>query len=107
MDIGDGSLLQRLQADLNQSLWVIRIRVQPGYTMTTHYHAGPVLPVTLEGSWYYREYPDLVNAKSSYLYEPLRSVHTLTVPTDSKGVTDAWFAIHGANVNIDERGSRG
>ena len=29
VDIGDGSLLQLLQADLNQGLWVVRIRFQP------------------------------------------------------------------------------
>ena len=104
VDIGDGSLLQLLQADLNQGLWVIRVRFQPGYTVATHYHTGSVFAVTLEGSWYYREYPDLVNTKGSYLYEPAHSVHTLTVDDDNEGVTDVWFAIYGANVNIDEQG---
>ena len=104
VDIGDGSLLQLLQADLNQGLWVGRIRFQPGYTVATHYHTGSVFAVTLEGSWYYREYPDLVNTRGSYLYEPAHSVHTLTVSDDNEGVTDVWFAIYGANVNIDEHG---
>ena len=104
VDIGDGSLLQLLQADLNQGLWVIRVRFQPGYTVATHYHTGSVFAVTLEGSWYYREYPNLVNTKGSYLYEPAHSVHTLTVAEDNEGVTDVWFAIYGANVNIDEQG---
>ena len=104
VDIGDGSLLQLLQADLNQGLWVVRIRFQPGYTVATHYHTGSVFAVTLEGSWYYREYPDLVNTRGSYLYEPAHSVHTLTVSDDNEGVTDVWFAIYGANVNIDEHG---
>ena len=31
-------------------------------------------------------------------------MHTLTVPADNDEITEVWFAIHGANVNIDEQG---
>ena len=72
--------------------------------MAILYHTGSVFAVTLAGSWYYREYPDLVNTRGSYLYEPAHSVHTLTVSDDNEGLTDVWFAIYGANVNIDEHG---
>jgi len=105
VDIGDGSLLQLLQVDLKQGLWVVRTKFQPGYTVDKHYHTGPVFAVTLDGSWYYKEYPDYVNRKGSYLFEPAHSVHTLTVPEDNEGKTDVWFAVYGVNVNIDEKGN--
>ena len=31
-------------------------------------------------------------------------MHTLTVPETNEGETDVWFAIYGANVNIDDDG---
>ena len=105
VDIGDGSKIQLLQVDLNQGLWIVRTKFKPGYTVDKHYHTGPVFAVTLAGSWYYKEYPEFVNTKGSYLYEPAHSVHTLTVSADNDVETDVWFAIYGANVNIDEAGS--
>ena len=41
----------------------------------------------------------------SYLYEPAGSVHTLHVPASNTEVTDVWFAIRGANLNLDEQGN--
>ena len=73
--------------------------------MTKHYHTGQVFAVTLSGSWYYLEYPDYVNRTGSYLYEPAHSVHTLKVSDDNEDVTDVWFAIYGANVNVDDNGN--
>ncbi len=102
--LGDGSELQLLQVDLHQGLWVVRTRFQPGYQVTTHYHTGSVFAVTLSGSWYYNEYPEYVNTAGSYLYEPAHSLHTLKVSDDNEGMTDVWFAIYGANVNLDEDG---
>lgn len=104
VDIGDGSELQLLQADLNQGLWVINSRFSPGYKVQTHYHTGAVFAVTMSGSWYYEEYPDYVNRKGSYLYEPAHSVHTLVVSEDNDEVTEVWFAIYGANINIEKDG---
>jgi len=69
-----------------------------------HYHTGPVYALTLAGSWGYEEYPEYLNRPGSYLYEPAHSVHTLVVPEDNDGETDVWFAIHGANVNVDDDG---
>lgn len=105
VDLGDGSTIQLLQVDLNQGLWVVRNRFQPGYQVAKHYHTGPVFAVTLAGAWYYTEYPDYVNTAGSYLYEPAHSVHTLTVSADNEGPTDVWFAIHGANINMDDHGN--
>ena len=58
----------------------------------------------MAGSWGYEEYPEYLNRPGSYLYEPAHSVHTLVVPDDNDGETDVWFAIHGANVNVDDDG---
>ena len=65
---------------------------------------GPVFAVTHSGSWFYSEYPETVNRAGSYLYEPAHSIHTLIVSEDNTEETEVWFAIYGANVNIDEGG---
>lgn len=96
--------IKLLQVDLNQGLWVLMNRFPPGYVVQTHYHTGSVFAYTISGAWGYAEYPQYVNRAGSYLYEPAHSVHTLTVPDDNDEVTEVWFAIYGANVNIDEDG---
>ncbi len=96
--------IKLLHVDLNQGLWVLRNRFPPGYTVQTHYHTGPVFALTLAGAWCYAEYPHYTNTPGSYLYEPAHSVHTLTVPESNDDMTDVWFAINGANINIDEFG---
>ncbi|MGQ0831456.1 MAG: 2,4'-dihydroxyacetophenone dioxygenase family protein [Microthrixaceae bacterium] len=103
--LGDGSTLQLLQVDIDQGLWVIRTRFTPGMTVDTHKHTGSVLAFTMSGSWKYLEYPDAVNRAGSYLFEPAGSVHTLHVPADNDEVTDVFFAIHGANLNLDSEGN--
>ena len=105
VDLGDGTQLQVLQIDLAQGLWIVKTRFAPGVTIQTHYHTGPVFAVTLSGSWHYKEYPQYKNTTGSYLFEPAGSVHTLTVPENQQGQTEVWFAVYGANVNIDEQGN--
>ncbi len=104
-DLGDGSALQLLQVDIASGLWIVRVRFEPGCKIDKHYHTGSVFAVTLEGSWYYEEYPETVNSAGSYLFEPAGSVHTLTVPADATEPAVVWFAVHGANVNVAEDGS--
>ncbi|MEQ8748128.1 2,4'-dihydroxyacetophenone dioxygenase family protein [Pyruvatibacter sp.] len=104
VDLGDGTKIQLQQVDLTQGLWVLRTKFAPGYQVATHYHTGPVFAVTFTGSWHYREYPDVVNTKGSYLFEPAGSVHTLIVPDTNTEETDVWFAIYGPNINTDETG---
>ena len=104
VQFGEGIELQLLQVDLDQGLWIVRTRFQPGVTIPTHKHTGSVFAVTLAGSWKYLEYPE-VNTAGSYLYEPAGSVHTLHVPATEKAVTDVWFAIYGANLNLDANGN--
>jgi 2,4'-dihydroxyacetophenone dioxygenase len=99
VDLGDGSTLQLMQVDVEAGLWVIRTKFQPGYVVQTHKHTGEVFAFTLSGAWKYKEYPE-VNRAGSYLYEPAGSIHTLTVPEDNTEVTDVWFAIYGANLNL-------
>ena len=52
----------------------------------------------------YLEYPE-VNTAGSYLYEPAGSIHTLHVPPTNRETTGVWFAIRGANLNLDEQGN--
>lgn len=99
----EGVDFQLLHADVEAGLWVIRTRFQPGVTIQRHKHTGEVFAFTLTGSWKYFEYPE-VNTAGSYLYEPAGSIHTLHVPATNTEVTDVWFAIRGANLNLDEDG---
>lgn len=99
----EGVSFQLLQADIEAGLWVVRVRAKPGVTIQRHKHTGEVFAYTIAGSWKYLEYPD-VNTAGSYLYEPAGSVHTLHVLKSNTGVTDMWFAIRGANLNLDEQG---
>jgi len=100
----EGVVFQFLQADVATGLWVIRVRFQPGVTIQRHRHTGEVFAFTIRGSWNYVEYPEL-NTAGSYLFEPAGSIHTLYVPGSNKEVTDVWFAIRGANLNLDEAGN--
>ena len=103
-EIGDGSLLKVLHIKAREGLWVIRNRFAPGYRVQTHKHTGPVFAYTETGAWRYLE-SDFVNTAGSYLYEPAGSVHTLVVPEDNTEPTDVFFAIHGANLNLDTDGN--
>jgi hypothetical protein len=104
VELGDGIELQVLQIDVELGLWVIRNRFQPGCRVQTHKHTGQVFAFTQSGSWRYEEYPE-VNTAGSYLFEPAGSIHTLTVPSTNTEVTDVWFAIYGANLNLDAAGN--
>jgi len=46
-----------------------------------------------------------VNRAGSFLYEPAGSIHTLVVPESNTEVTDVWFQIYGANLNLADDGS--
>ncbi len=104
VDIGDGTEIRVVHVDLKQGLWVIWNRFRPGARVGRHYHTGPVFGVTLSGCWYYEEYPHKVNRPGSYLFEPAGSVHTLIVPEENTEDTEVWFAIFGANVQLDSSG---
>jgi quercetin dioxygenase-like cupin family protein len=104
VDIGDGSLLKVLQVKTREGLWVIRNRFMPGYRVQTHKHTGPVYAFTTSGAWRYRE-SAFVNRAGSFLYEPAGSVHTLIVPDDNTEPTEVFFAIWGANLNLDAAGN--
>ena len=102
VDTGNGTALQLLQVDLATGIWVVRARFEPGITLQRHRHTGHVLAFTQSGTWLYLESPDEVSVAGSYLYEPAGSVHTLHVPESNPDVTDVWFSIHGANLNLDD-----
>jgi 2,4'-dihydroxyacetophenone dioxygenase len=105
VDLGEAGKLQLLQVDLANGVWIIRNLFEPGTTVQIHKHTGHVYAFTQTGRWHYLENPDAVNVAGSYLYEPAGSVHTLHVPVDNDGTTDVWFAIHGANLNLDANGA--
>ena len=104
VDLDDGGSLQLLQVDLTQGLWILRMRWPAGMLLQTHKHTGCVFAFTQSGRWHYLESPE-VNTAGSYLFEPAGSVHTLTVPADNPELTDVWFAVYGANLNLDADGN--
>ena len=99
----DGVTFQLVHADIEAGLFVVRLRAEPGITIQRHKHTGEIFAFTLAGSWRYLEYPE-VNVAGSYLYEPAGSVHTLHVPATNTEVTDIWFVLRGANLNLDAEG---
>ena len=105
VDLGGGNKLQLLQVDLATGIWIVRNKFEPGCVVQTHKHTGHVNAFTQTGTWYYAETPDQVNSMGSYLYEPAGSVHTLTVPDSNTEITDVWFTIYGANLNLDANGN--
>ena len=102
VDVGPGIKLKLLMVDLADGLWIVRMNFEPGTVITKHYHTGTVLAVTYSGEWHYKEHPEDRNKKGSFLYEPAHSMHTLTIPETNNEVTDVWFAVRGANLNVDE-----
>ena len=100
-EAGDGSAIQLLHVDLNSGLWISNTRLPPGFKVVTHFHTGLVYAVTHQGQWFYAEAPEAVNSPGSYLFDPAGSVHTLCTPADQVGNTIVWFAVHGANINLD------
>ena len=96
--------LKVVTAKIKEGLWIVRTRFDPGVQLQTHKHTGQVHAYTLSGSWGYRE-SDYLNTAGSFLYEPAGSTHTLYVPSSNDEVTDIWFAIWGANLNLDDEGN--
>lgn len=103
VDNGEGTELKVLVAKVKEGLWIVRTRFAPGVAVQTHKHTGPVYAYTLSGAWHYAE-SEYVNRAGSFLYEPAGSQHTLLVPEDNDEVTDVWFQIFGANLNLDADG---
>ena len=100
----DGVTFQLLSVDLDSGYWVVRARFAPGVTIQRHRHTGEVHAFTTAGAWKYLEYQE-VNSAGSYLFEPAGSVHTLHALEDNEGLTEVWFAVRGANLNLDEEGN--
>ena len=100
----DGVTFQLNQVDIEAGFFVVRLRGEPGRTIQRHKHTGEIFAFTLSGSWRYLEYPE-VNTAGSYLYEPAGSVHTLHFPETNTKITDVWFVLHGANLNLDAVGN--
>ncbi len=87
--------------DSENGVWVVYVKIDPGASVSTHFHTGPVHLYTLKGEWYYKEYPDDVQKEGSYLYEPGGSYHTLTSDTGA----EFFNVVIGANINFDEEGN--
>jgi quercetin dioxygenase-like cupin family protein len=101
---GTGVGLKVLQVRRAEGVWVIRNRFEPGVEVATHRHTGPVFAYTTQGAWGYRE-SDFLNTAGSYLFEPAGSVHSLYVPESNTEITDVFFVIHGANLDLDAEGN--
>ena len=98
-----GIRMKVLLADVEGSVFVVRVGFAPGVQLPTHMHTGAVHAYTFSGEWSYLEDPDSPpNRAGSYLYEPAGSTHTLKVADHATEETDALFIVHGAMVLYDE-----
>src|SRR5215510_9696304 len=61
----EGLDFQLLQASVENGLWVVRTRFQPGVTIPTDRHTGEVFAVTFSGSWRFFVYMMLSTAGST------------------------------------------
>jgi quercetin dioxygenase-like cupin family protein len=104
VEIGGGNKLKVIQVKEREGLWIVENIFMKGFEVQTHRHTGPVWGYTVSGAWKYKEY-DYVNRAGSFLYEPAGSVHTLQVPESNTEPTEVWFAITGANLNLDASGN--
>lgn len=104
VSLTDGVEFQLMQVDIELGLWIVRTKFAPGTTVQRHRHTGTVYAYTSRGAWRYLEYPE-INRPGSYLYEPAGSVHTLHALTENTEVADVFFAIAGANLNLDDDGN--
>lgn len=96
-----GGQLRLVHADIAAGVWVVANRFEPGMAVTRHRHTGQVFAWTTAGCWMYREYGVRYEA-GSYVHEPAGSIHTLVVPQDNTELTEVFFVIHGANLDLDE-----
>ncbi len=103
VSLSPGVAFQLMQVDIDLGLWVVRTKFEPGTTVQRHRHTGTVYAYTTSGAWRYLEYPE-INTAGSYLFEPAGSIHTLHALADTDGPTDVFFAISGANLNLDDDG---
>lgn len=96
-----GGQLRLVHADIAAGLWIVANRFEPGMAVQRHRHTGPVFAWTTAGRWIYAEYGTRYEA-GSYVHEPAGSVHTLLVPEDNTELTEVFFVIHGANLDLDD-----
>jgi len=102
VDIGDGE-----PSSCSRSTWPTGVDhpqpLPPDTTIQTHKHTGHVLAsprkvVVLQGV------PDVVTRPApTSTNRPVP--YTPSRPATNEGVTDVWFAIHGANLNLDADGN--
>ena len=104
VSLSPGVAFQLMHVDIELGLWVVRTKFEPNTTVQRHRHTGTVLAYTTSGAWRYLEYPE-INTAGSYLFEPAGSIHTLHALADADGPTDVFFAISGANLNLDDDGN--
>ena len=96
-----GGELRLVHSDVATGVWVVANRFEPGMAVQRHRHTGQVFAWTIAGCWMYLENGVRYEA-GSYVHEPAGSVHTLIVPADNAEVTEVFFVINGANLNLDD-----
>ncbi len=95
---------QLVHVNLETGLWVTRVRLDPGYQSTRHFHHGEVFAFTISGRWRYLEQEE-INDAGSYLYEPAGTIHTQYVLEDNPAPADIWFSVLGRNDDLDKAGN--
>ncbi len=89
--------------DLRKNSFVTLFKLDPGRTISAHFHAGSVIGHVLQGCWKYLEY-DWVAEVGSTVFEPPGEVHTLTNPGTVPMIS--VFHVVGPYILVDKDGSQ-
>lgn len=90
-----------VHVDVNQGLWVTKVRFQPGAVIPNHLHTGPVIGYTIKGSWGYPS-EEALFSEGDYCLEVAGTFHQVEVAVSNPGETEAIFLIWGALIIIDD-----
>lgn len=99
IEVFPGVFVRFLSFDVRNNSFSNITVVPGGGIIGRHRHRGPVVGVTLEGSWRYAEY-DWVAGPGSFIHESPGVIHTLEAGPGMK----TFFEIHGAIEFFDPDG---
>lgn len=96
-----GGQRRLVYSNVDQGVWALGARYEPGSGTERHSHTGEVFGWTISGRWMYAEY-GIEYSAGSFVHEPAGGTHTLIVPTDNTTITEVLFVVHGANLILDD-----
>jgi 2,4'-dihydroxyacetophenone dioxygenase len=72
--------MRLLQYRVDEGMFTVQLRAEPGVESPPHRHLGPLYSVTTKGRWGHDR--DYIYGVGVYVYEPIDVVHRFLVPPD-------------------------